>query len=140
VQGAPFVSNTSSVHDDGRFHVATCYYKLQPEAQSVSLEIIAPSKSGASSPATLWREKFRSDDRRRGSHDVRVDGEVDAEKDSQPVHIDNLGDDAFWVNTGRDGALYLLSGNKIIRLSLGGKAAQNEKKARAIQITGSLLK
>jgi hypothetical protein len=130
-QQAHFMSSTATTHDDGRFKTATCYYKLEPEYQSVSLEILSPSKTGSGSPSEFWREKFRS---------ARDKDVAEAKHSNLPVHVADVGDDAYWVDTGRDGALYVLQGERIMRLSLGGRTPQVEKKYRAIKIANSALK
>src|SRR3954466_5584192 len=60
-QGAQFVTVKSFERDNGYFNTATCYYRLEPEYQSVSLEVISRSKSGAGNAAELWREKFHGE-------------------------------------------------------------------------------
>jgi hypothetical protein len=148
-QGADFVTAKSSEHDDGRFRTATCYYKLRPEYQSVSLEVISHSKTGAGNPPELWREKFRgnvkaadpdSGAEAKGKEDGLSEKAGEAEHQKKPEHVEGVGDDAYWVDTGRDGALYVLQGERIIRLSLGGRTPQYNKKSRAIEIAGSMLK
>jgi hypothetical protein len=136
VQSAPFVDGTPSLHDDGYFKISTCYYKLRPESRSVSLEVIRPSKSGAGSPSRLWKDKFQRVKR----DDADAEKASEDDRDNGPEHISNVGDDAFWVSTGRDGALYVLEGDWIFRLSLGGGTPRQEKKTRAIAIIQSMLR
>jgi hypothetical protein len=146
VQGAHFVDSKPATHDDGHFKTATCYYKLEPEYQSVSLEVISRSKSGARSPLELWTEKFHSGVApnaasvpESGKTVSEPEGSAEAEHRTPPEHVKGVGDDAFWVDTGRDGALYVLNGERIIRLSLGGRTRQQEKKVRATEIAKSAV-
>jgi hypothetical protein len=148
-QRAHFVSSKPTAHDDGRLETATCYYKLEPEYQSVSLEVISRSKTGVGSPPEFWRERFRGDTQEQdfdrdetasNKKSAEDEGVAEAEHRKRPEHVEDVGDDAYWVNTGRDGALYVLNGERIIRLSLGGRTPQEEKKVRAIEIANSALK
>jgi hypothetical protein len=147
-QGARFVSTKAMAHDDGHFRTATCYYRLLPEHDSVSLEIISRSQNGAVSPRELWKQKFQVDtDQQRSivggpkSQKEEVDREDmnEAENLSPPERVFDVGDEAFWVDTGRDGALYVLGGERIIRVSLGGRALRSEKRVRAIQLISSVF-
>jgi hypothetical protein len=119
--------------DDGKLTTASCYFRMDPDSESVSLEIISRSKGDSIDPREFWKSHF-SEAREQDEQENEA-----REHHRPPEKIDNLGDEAYWVDTGRDGALYVLNGGKIIRLSLGGKTPQTEKKQRAVQLSTLLL-
>lgn len=127
IQGAKLRLVKPPEHD-GKLTVASCYFRMDPDAKSVSLEIISRSKGDAMDPREFWRSRF---DKSREEDE----GEAEStERRRPPEKIDNLGDEAYWFDTGRDGALYVLRGGKIIRLSLGGATPRDRKKKQAEQL------
>lgn len=148
-QKAKFVSTKSSHHDDGRLTTSSCYYRMDPEALSASLQVLSHSKGDTIDLHEFWESRFAEDagerekkeageeHERRESKEKEREGED--EKQKPPQKVAGLGEEAFWVDTGRDGALYVISGSKIYRLSLGGSAPQEEKKERAVTLIRTVL-
>ena len=145
LQVAQFVDTKPTSHDDGHFRTSTCYYRMNPDYQSVSLEIISHSRSGHDDPSELWNRKFHAEKTDENSEArEKKDGDREEAEENEhhkpPEHVDGVGDDAYWVDTGRDGALYVLKGDEIFRLSLGGRTPQQEKRTRAVTIANSALR
>lgn len=148
-QKAKFVSTKAGHHDDGRLTTSSCYYRMDPEALSVSLQVLSHSKGDTIDLHEFWESRFAEDAGERGKEasekqerrEERREKERDGEEEKQrpPQKIVGLGEEAFWVDTGRDGALYVINGPKIYRLSLGGSAPQDEKKQRAIALIRTAL-
>jgi hypothetical protein len=114
--------------DNGKLTTASCYFRMDPDSQSVSLEIMSRSKGDSIDPREFWESHFNeASEQKEQVNDLK-------EHRHPPEKIDHLGDEAYWVDTGRDGALYVLNAGKIIRLSLGGKTPQAEKKQHAVRL------
>lgn len=130
-QNAKFYAAQPHSHDAGSFTASQCFFKLLPESSSVSLQLLTRSVKDRLNPREFWRHKFHPTKPEEAA-DKGDEAEAQGSKHQKPPqHIAGIGDDAFWVDTGRGGALYVLIGDQILRLSLGGKATQAEKTQRA---------
>ncbi len=153
VQGEAIKDAKSTQRADSSFAVAQCFYTTPTFTKSVSLEL-TQGAGGKTSPRDFWRENFARAGRE-GEHEER-DRDRDRDKDkgkgkdkdkergrrgeeeeeggAPPTRIAGIGDDAYWVNSRVSGALYVLKGDKFIRISLGGadNDAMRQKKARAL--------
>lgn len=111
VQGAPLLETKSSERQTGGLTIAQCYYVLPNQAQSVSLEVTLPGSDAASRahPRDYWRRLF---DRDRETSETR----------GRPPQVRGLGSAAFWEGNGPVGALYVLQGDRFLRISIGGSA------------------
>jgi hypothetical protein len=133
-QGAKFSASQRTVRDDGKFTTSQCFYRLLPESNSVSLQVLSHSAKDAIHPREFWRKKFHLSKQEEAEEKEKPDAEreeKELEHRRPPQHVPGIGDEAYWVDTGRDGALYALAGDQIVRLSLGGKASYTEKLKKA---------
>ena len=140
-QGEQITEARSSTVSRSRFNVSQCYYVAASTVKSVSLELTqrADGQSGAASPREFWEERFERAARKKGRESEREEkGKRDAdnrggrereeeEEGSPPVRVTGVGDEAFWVGNRLIGALYVLKGDAIIRISIGGPEAENIK-------------
>jgi hypothetical protein len=109
----------------------------------VSLQVISHSPSDRLAIREYWKEKFESQSRtaeKREAAEERQVSELEEKEGSKPPRaVGNLGDEAYWVDTGRDGALYTLKGDYILRCSVGGKADQDKKLANCTKLIQNAL-
>lgn len=143
-QGEEVKEARSTAVAHSRFNVSQCYYAVASPVKSVSLELTArsPGQSGAASPRQFWEERFeragrekeRERERERQGNNKREadkDGgrreEEEEEGGSPPVRVTGVGDEAFWVGNRKVGALYVLKGDSIIRISIGGPDTESVK-------------
>lgn len=128
-QGAPVLETKSSERETGGLTIAQCYYVLPNQAQSVSLEVTLPGSEAAtrSHPRDYWRKRFGRD---------RETGEGEEEKQERGARpeIRGLGSEALWEGNGPVGALYVLQGDRFLRISIGGSAdhAARVEKSKAL--------
>ena len=139
-QGGSFASSKPTLHDDGNLTTAQCFYELKPSSRSVSLQLIARRAKDGLDPAQLWNNKFHG--KKSGSDGDEQDVEEGKSKERRkpPERLEGIGDEAFWVDTGRDSALYVLFDSKLLRLSLGGDAKQADKRKNAISLAQEVIK
>jgi hypothetical protein len=99
--------------------IAQCFYVLPSQAQSVSLEVTLPGPEAASRshPRDYWRRLF---DRDRETSAAR--GGERSEERGGPLGVRGLGSEAFWEGNGPVGALYVLDGDRFLRISIGSSA------------------
>lgn len=117
-----------------------CFYTLPTFTNSISLtlNLPLPGSSSQTSPRRLWQKWFHADpsDGKEPNPDIDAPEpkrEEAEEKAAQPVPIPGLGDEAFWVPR-FVGTLYVLKGDAILRISVGGKQddAARLRKAQAL--------
>jgi hypothetical protein len=139
VQGEEVRETKTSPGNSPRMAVSQCFYQTATPVKSVSLEVTQrlSGQPGALSPREFWEERFERDEhdkeRERGREKKREADKSDAraveeeEEGPPPRRVAGVGDEAFWVGSPIMGALYVLKGNSIIRISVGGVANQNTR-------------
>jgi hypothetical protein len=127
VQGEPVVEKKYAEQSGSSFLLRTCFYRTATFTKSVSLAIAVPgpSNAAASGPREFWEEHFHSSvghSARPAAGERRPEGqEEQGERESKPVAVAGLGEEAYWIYDPHLGALYVLAGNCFLRISLGGK-------------------
>jgi len=113
-------ARTPATQPAGSLLMAQCYFGAA-SARSVSLSVAARAASGPPSltPREYWRRQFHADDRRRKKRDAGGEG------GARPIA--GIGDEAYWSGNRIAGALYVLSGETFIRVSVGGLTAEQER-------------
>ena len=115
-----------------------CFFTLPTFANSISVTLTGPADSPPDAARKLWESWFHrekeDEDQRRGTPDPE---EQEAAAKAAPVT--GLGDDAFWVQS-FVGNLYILKGRQFLRISLGGKAADADRRARATALATEALR
>ena len=142
VQGEEVKETKPSQRSDSSFAIAQCFYTTPTFTKSISLEVTQAAPGSKTSPRDFWRENFtraaerdkerekdKDKDKARGGH-----GGEEEEEGAPPQRITGLGDEAYWINSRVSGALYVLKGDRFIRLSLGGTDtdAVRQKKAKTL--------
>lgn len=124
VIGEPVQDSVRSNRAETGFLVSQCYFGVTTPSNSVVLTVTSPG-TGADrrDPRQFWMEKFHP-----GS-DTEKENEALEEhrKQTPPEPVSGLGEEAYWVESGSTGALYVLQGNNFMRVAVGGT---DEKPAR----------
>ncbi|HEX8773052.1 MAG TPA: hypothetical protein VF735_05560 [Pyrinomonadaceae bacterium] len=137
VQGDEITSTQAAPGNSTRLAVSQCYYQAKTPSKSVSLEVThrLSGQARALSPREYWEERFESaehekergregkgeaEKRKEDKPGARDEGEE--EEGAPPQKIAGIGDEAFWAGNRVMGALYVLKGNTIVRISIGGVA------------------
>jgi len=127
VQGADVGETKGSERTSGPFILSQCYYTVVPFNKSVSLEV---TRAGAETPATkaiepFWQQRFREAKPTKGA-DV-------------PQRVAGVGEDAYWVGNDLIGSLYVKQGDKIVRVSVGGKESIEDKRKKSVALARKAL-
>jgi len=118
VQGDRVTATKASEPERVRFAVSQCFYTLATFSKSVSLEVTRPDPDHAGEgPRDQWIKLFQ---RAAGSEAGGERENQRRKKASKPQRVAGVGDEAFWIQTGPGGALYVLKNNAYIRISVGG--------------------
>lgn len=135
IVGSPVTDTKPSTSSDASFRFSQCFYNAQIFNHSVSLAVTErnPTSPTARDPKVLWKESFSRFEgeaaEREGDEEKKKSmGEDEEEgRGSPPKKIEGTGDDAWWTANRTGGALYVLKGNVMIRISVGGPDTEKEK-------------
>jgi hypothetical protein len=145
VQGEQVIDATASQTSSGGLSISQCFYKLPTYSRSVNLEITTGPPNGIDE---FWKKRF---------HEYRMSEEEEEElerekeqgnkaspgaeekKSSGPQPVSGLGDEAFWVASQINGALFVRKSNAIYRVTLGGPDGSSAKLERATALAKSFL-
>ncbi len=143
IQGATIFDAKNSVTFDGSYLVSLCYYSSREPNQAISFALT--QASAGSAPSEYWKQtfgRFRGNDEgareERDTVEPQKEGKrtekEEEEKIPPPRKIDALGEEAFWSGNRFGGALYVLKGNFVLRISVGGGDSEQIKidKSRAL--------
>ena len=144
VQGEPLKQTKGSQTQNSSMIVSQCFYTLPTFTNSISLtlNLPLPGNSSRTGPRTLWQKWFHGEAGGK-EHDPDMDSpqptrEEAEEKSTQPVPISGLGDEAFWVPR-FVGTLYVLKGDTVLRISIGGKQNDATRLRKAQTLAESAL-
>jgi hypothetical protein len=119
-----------SEQSSGGFTTAQCFYTTNNFVNSISLTVTQkdPASSGGQSIRDFWKERFgraegREKDREK-ERDKNVKRGEEEEESRPPQRVKSVGDEAYSVGNAKIGALYVLKGDKFLRISIGGAASQ----------------
>ena len=133
-QGNVYLDTAKSVKTSGGVTVSQCYYRLAEASRSVTLEL-----TRAASPHKtheLWEKQFESKEKE--SKEKEKKGE-EGENETRGVEVKGIGEDAIWTGNRVSGALYVLTKDLILRISLGGIGTQELKVERAKMLARRVL-
>ena len=125
IQAAPMNETKTSEQSDGALLVSQCFYTAAEFTKSVALALVRsdPKQGSTRSPKDFWKEKFdpyQDEEPKTKSGDEKEQGPA-------PKKIEGLGDEAYWVSNRFGGVLYVLKGDVLISISLGGTDDEETK-------------
>jgi hypothetical protein len=142
VQGEPLKETKPSRQSASGLIGLQCYYALPTSANSVSLALTEtdPANSGTTA-RQYWQKTFHNSeeaeperegrkgrDEKEKEHAQKSSGGREEEDEATPPKpVRGLGDEAFWTAGRFGGALYVLKGQRFIRLSVGGAGDEQTK-------------
>lgn len=126
IQKAAITDAKSSSGPSGNLVMSQCYYSAKEPNMAVSVALIQPSAGSATGTEAraYWENTVRrSSEHTPGEASERANekrGEREEENKNPPKKIDGVGEEAYWSGNQFGGALYVLSRNIILRISVGG--------------------
>jgi len=127
-QGNVYLDTAKSVKTSAGVTVSQCYFRLADESRSVTLELTRAESRHATHE--LWEKQFESKEKEK--HE-------EAGNETHGVEVKGIGEDAIWTGNRVSGALYVLTGDTILRISLGGIGTQELKVERAKMLARRVL-
>jgi hypothetical protein len=144
VQGEAFRSAKLTETEAEGLRVSQCFYALPSFTNSVSVDLMHGKTSA------FWKTHFsnaRADRDEDGDHDrdaamktAPPTREAEEEHQSAARKISGVGDTAVWSGNRMSGALYVLKGDSIVRISVGGKGSEDEKIERSRKLAAIALR
>lgn len=132
VQGAP-LKNSEQLHlSEGGLFISQCYFAVDGDGKSVSLRIVRkdPGAPGRD-PRQAWSESFAPD---------KLAALEKSRRDQMAEKITGLGEEAFYRDAKRGGALYVLKGDAYFRVTIETAEAKPEKVQRLRKLARFILK
>src|ERR1043165_2252225 len=116
----------------GPFVISQCFYASSEFVNSVSLTVTQQkSDTGTESIREVWKRRFwttSSDNRdRERERNDKLNASEEEDGGAPPERVTGVGEEAYSVGNAKFGALYVLKGNKILRISVGGSHSQPER-------------
>ena len=137
VQGDILKDVTPSPPSSGAFVTSQCFYATNNFVNSVSLTVTQQSSSaGAQDLRRFWKERFASaqgrekERERERDRDKKANAAEEEEEGAPPERVKGVGDEAYAIGNAKIGALYVLKGDKFLRISIGGTHNQPKRIAK----------
>lgn len=143
VQGEGLKSAKGSDTSTNLLSVSQCFYETANFTNSVSLTLTRKSADAkGESPREFWKKNFGGEkEREKGERDKKGGAHVEEEEEGlPPARVRGVGDEAYWVGNDKVGALYVLRGDKFIRVSVGGPDKQDKKIEKTKALAARALK
>jgi len=147
VQGEAVKETKASVQTNGEMLISECLFYTTNFAKSVSVALATPSsaKPSAHTPRKFWQKQFYASDMEedkmraagKSAQKPETEGEEEARK---PRRIQGLGEEAYWVGTPITGALYVLHGDKFVRISVGGVGEESVRIEKSKALARAIVK
>jgi hypothetical protein len=155
VQGEPLKETKPSRQSASGLIGLQCYYALPTSADSVSLALTEtdPANSGTTA-RQYWQKTFHNSEEAEPEREGRKErdekekertqkssgGREEEEGSAPPKPVRGLGDEAFWTASRFGGALYVLKGQRFIRLSVGGAGDEQTKLTKTETLARAALR
>jgi hypothetical protein len=129
VQQSPLKERKGAVNQSRGLRYEQCVFATDDFVQSVSLTVISGSGEAT---REYWTAAFRPQ---------RTEAALAkaTRKKDLPRHVSDLGDDAFWTGDTRAGALYVLTGDRVLRVSIGGASDPEDRLRRTHALAKAAL-
>lgn len=143
VQGQEFKTAKLTDTNANGLRVSQCFYALPSFSSSISLDVMRGNT------LAFWRGHFanaraKKDDDEDRDRTVAMKGAPPSreaeEHESAALKVTGIGDAAVWSGNRIAGALYVLKGDTIVRVSVGGAGSQEEKIERSKKLVARALR
>jgi hypothetical protein len=141
VQGETLKSVKLTESNESGLRVSQCFYVLPSFTNSISVDVMRGKT------ATFWRNHFanaRDDDNDRDRtaaiKTAPPSREAEEERENSARKVRGIGDAAVWSGNRAAGALYVLKGDTILRISVGGGGSQEQKIERSKKLAARALR
>lgn len=132
VQGAQVKSITPNSQTAGAIVTSQCYYTVTSrdgsQNLSVHLQVMKADPKNPEAVSEYWKTAFHEEKKR-----------VRPKKEGPPQAVAGIGEEAFWIDSGKTGVLYALKKNSLVRVSVGGAADPKERLSKSKTLMAKAL-
>ena len=140
VQGATVTERKPSGQDVKALHFAQCAFVASDFPRSISLTLISGTAgSGSRSVRAFWEETFGRPEAREQPAQVPAAAGREREEPT-PRRVAAAGEEAVYTGDARAGALYVLSDQVVLRISVGGVQDEQERIRRSAALAQQALR
>ncbi len=167
VQGEAPQEAQGGEHVAGGLSMSQCFFRLPTFSKSVNVEVVRAA-ADASALKEYWRKRFHPEEvearererelkeererereeelkRERAAGQTREGGHEEEEKDlegedSRPQRVPRLGEEAYLTGNRINATLFVLKGDAVLRVSVGGPEDRPDKLKRAAVLAARALK
>ncbi|MET0645327.1 MAG: hypothetical protein ABW208_01820 [Pyrinomonadaceae bacterium] len=168
VQGEAPAAAQGSEHAAGPLSMSQCFFRLPTFDKSVNLEVVrAAAGADAGALKDYWRKRFRPEavEARAQERELKAEAERQREEelkrereagqvreggrrqkrnreseDWRPQPVPGLGEEAYLTGNDTNTTLFVLKGDAVLRLTLGGTETRADKLKKAAALAGKVLK
>jgi hypothetical protein len=144
VQGESFKSVKLTESDENGLRVSQCFYALPSFSNSISVDVMrgktATFWSGHFANAREAKDDDKDRDRTMAMKTAPPSREAEEEHENSARKVTGIGDAAVWSGNRVAGALYVLKGDTIVRISVGGGGSQEQKIERSKKLAARALR
>ncbi len=139
VQGEHVEQTRPNTRASGGLLISDCLFRTTTPSKSVSVELVMrdPNSSSALTPQEYWRKQF-------GSVGPETETQTSETREGHETpnarRITGIGQQAYWVGNPIAGALYVLQGERFMRVSVGGVRDEKVRIERSKAIAVAALK
>jgi hypothetical protein len=126
VQGARFKSAKLKESGTRDIQMSQCVYALPRSSDSVTVDLIRGNTR------SFWKKHFA--DEHLASTKPRP------EREAHAMRVAGVGDEAVWSGNRLAGALYVMKGETIVRVGVGGDISQEQKVEKAKKLAARALR
>jgi hypothetical protein len=126
VQGARFKSAKLKESGTRDIQMSQCVYALPRSSDSVTVDLIRGNTR------SFWKKHFASEQ--------LASTKPRPEREAHAMRVDGVGDEAVWSGNRLAGALYVMKGETIVRVSVGGDVSQEQKIEKAKKLAARALR
>ena len=131
VQGKAFEETKLTTSSQENMTMSQCFYRLPSFADSISLTVLRPA-SPSMDAEELWETLVEQEGK-------EEEGEAEKRAENHARKISGIGEEAFWSGNQMAGALYVLKGKAVLRISVGGAGTEKTKIEKSRQIAAMAL-
>jgi hypothetical protein len=130
VQGTKYRKARLTESSDSGVVLSQCFYRLPHLDESVTVDLIRGQAR------EFWQKHFARIEEARL---LPLKREAEAEP-NRPRAVSGVGEQAVWNGNGRSGALYVLSHDTVVRVSVGGGGSEDERIERARRLADRVVR
>jgi hypothetical protein len=132
----------------GDLRLLQCFYTTATFTKSVTVMVALTDQGSTSGPADYWKKQFsrtRERENEKNSEGPQTKPAARQEEEEEresgpPVSVSGVGEEAYWVGNNFSSSLYVLAGDKFLRVSIGGNEDRETKLHKSKELAQRALR